>query len=89
MTAKPEPRRAGGYIDRGDGKGWVLNDEDPKPVPEPQPHADPKPGPSKVGGWRLLPETEPVAVAYEPEPDPEEEPPPAKPAAKKSAARRK
>lgn len=24
--AKPEPKRAGGYVDRGDGRGWVLEE---------------------------------------------------------------
>lgn len=26
-SAKPKPVRAGGYIDRGDGRGWVLEKE--------------------------------------------------------------
>lgn len=57
--AKVEPRRAGGYIDRGDGKGWVLDTTPPAPPPPPRPHADPVPGPAKVGGWVLAPEPEP------------------------------
>lgn len=61
-------RRAGGHIDRGDGKGWVLDDTPTPPPPKERPR---KPlggtGPTTVGGWVLVPEPEPVV---EPEPEP-------------------
>lgn len=46
-----KPVRAGGWVNRGDGKGWVL-DRDPKPAPPP-PVAPPpaSAGPMKAGGW--------------------------------------
>ncbi len=75
-------RRAGGYVDRGDGKGWVLDDSLP-PVPAtPAPRV---PGPAApptqqvAGGWVLTPPAEPIAPEPEPPaapaPEPEPEPP--------------
>jgi len=67
--------RAGGHIDRDDGKGWVVDDT---PIPDP-----PKERPRKQlvtqgpdsGGWVLAPpepgpevEPEPVASAEHPAP---------------------
>lgn len=58
-----EVKRAGGYIDRGDGKGWVL-DTTPKPPPPPEP---PRPavqrGPVKAAGWTLATAPEPAPAA--------------------------
>lgn len=74
--------RAGGHIDRGDGKGWVPDDTQPEPAPEPVAHKPLQPTVEAAGGWRLapepVPEPEPVPVP-EPEPEPEPEPAPERP----------
>jgi hypothetical protein len=58
---KPKPKRAGGHVDRGDGKGWVPDDEsESQPEPESEPMHAPEPDPATVmreptvaGGWTL------------------------------------
>jgi pyruvate/2-oxoglutarate dehydrogenase complex dihydrolipoamide acyltransferase (E2) component len=67
-------RRAGGHIDRGDGKGWVLDDTPAEPLPSPEPHKPLSPTVEVAGGWRLAPEAPPPAPAPEPVPEPEPEP---------------
>lgn len=56
-------RRAGGHVDRGDGKGWVLDDApqpDVKPfVPQVQ---DTAPAVQVAGGWVLSPPAQPEPV---------------------------
>lgn len=65
--------RAGGHVDRGDGKGWVV-DTDPAPAtPEPQPHKPFKPAVQVAGGWMLSPPTE-LEPASKPALEPVEEP---------------
>ncbi len=66
-------RRAGGYVDRGDGKGWVL--DEPRPLPKPvgprQVSSPVRTEPYKAGGWTFTPDPEPSA----PEPAQSEEKP--------------
>lgn len=80
-------RLAGGHIDRGDGRGWVVDDSPAPPVSQPEPV---KAGPAGLPGHPAvtamagyaLPDPEPEA---EPEPEPETEPqegPPAQSAPK-------
>jgi len=81
--------RAGGHVLRDDGKGWVLDDAPAHPPPEERPR---KPlggtGPTVAGGWKLIPEPEPVAApAVEPSKD-DAPAKPDKPAAKKAARRK-
>jgi hypothetical protein len=61
-------RRAGGFIDRGDGKGWVLDESPPAPSPKEVPHKPLSEGSQikQTGGWALIPESVP-----EPEPEAE------------------
>lgn len=66
--------RAGGHIDRGDGKGWVPDDTQPEPAPEPVAHKPLQPSVQAAGGWRLAPEPPPEPP---PEPEPVSEPEPA------------
>lgn len=70
--------RAGGYVDKGDGKGWVVDDSPPKPPPESVPHKPLQPVIKKAAGWALTPDSEP-----EPEPEPASKKTAAKKAAKK------
>jgi hypothetical protein len=45
--------RAGGHIERGDGKGWVVDDT-PTPAPSPvKPHGKQPVGLTEAGGHRL------------------------------------
>ena len=98
----PDVHRAGGHIERGDGKGWVVDDT-PTPLPEPVPHAPPTYGPTEVGGHRLTPEgwvlvdpgkpyearrKDPVASAEHPAPRKRAAKRPAKTPAKTQAAKR-
>lgn len=70
-------RRAGGYVDRGDGAGWVLDDPPPPPPPvsTAPAYVEGVPVMPVTGGWALVPPTEPVA-SPEPEPAPEPAPEP-------------
>jgi hypothetical protein len=76
--------RAGGYVDRGDGEGWVLDD-----APQPQPVADPRSEPVDPGrvpgepqepvrsGWVFVEPEQPAPAEPEPEePEPNPEPQP-------------
>jgi len=63
--------RAGGWVDREDGEGWVLDDAQPPPAPEPVEHQPLKPTMEAAGGWRLV--SEPPPPETEPEPDAEAE----------------
>jgi hypothetical protein len=63
--------RAGGHIDRGDGKGWVPDDTQPEPAPEPVPHQPLSPTMEAAGGWQLVGEPPPPSPEPEPEPEPE------------------
>lgn len=68
-------RRAGGFIDRGDGKGWVLDDTPAPEPPEPRPREAPKSPIQQAGGWALptdVPAPEPVAESEPPEPEEDE-----------------
>jgi hypothetical protein len=74
--------RAGGWVDREDGEGWVLDDTQPEPAPEAVEHQPLKPTMEAAGGWRLVPEPPPTepepepAVEVEAEPEPPSEPEP-------------
>jgi hypothetical protein len=61
--------RAGGWVDREDGEGWVVDDTQPEPAPEAVEHQPLKPTMEAAGGWRLTPEPPPA----EPEPEPDVE----------------
>lgn len=54
-------RHAGGHVDRGDGKGWVLDDT---PQPDVEPFVpqvqDSAPAVQLAGGWVLSPPAEPA-----------------------------
>ena len=65
-----DPIRAGGHIDRGDGKGWVVDDTPPASPPKERPRKQLVTQGPDSGSW-VLAEPEPVAV--EPEPESEEE----------------
>ena len=68
-------RRAGGHVDRGDGKGWVLDDSPAPPVPEFVPQVqEAAPAVPAAGGWVLSPPATPTP-APAPAPAPEPEPP--------------
>lgn len=69
-------RRAGGFVDRGDGKGWVLDDTPAPAPPKARPRQAPTSPISQAGGW-ALPSDPP-----EPEPASDADPP------KKTAAKR-
>lgn len=83
-------RLAGGHIDHGDGRGWVVDDSPAPPVSPPEPiKAGPAglPGHPAVGAMAgyTLPEPEPEPEAEpepEPEPEAEEKGPPAQSAPK-------
>jgi hypothetical protein len=67
MGTRPrgEARRAGGFIDRNDGKGWVVDPDPPKhPAQKPrEPTLDrlAASSPKVVGGYRLVAEESPAA----------------------------
>ena len=56
-----ETLRAGGYIDRGDGRGWVVDDTPAPAPPRERPRQHRATGPTTVGGWTL---TAPAAEAH-------------------------
>jgi hypothetical protein len=61
-------RIAGGHVDRGDGRGWVVDDSPAPPVSPPEPV---KAGPAGLPGH---PAVASMAGYTLPEPDPEPEP---------------
>ena len=68
-------RRAGGYIDRGDGRGWVLDDTPASKPPKATAVRHPvRREPFKAGGWVFTPP--PAPGAADPVEDPATEPVP-------------